>query len=474
MNKTITKRLLSLVLLVVMLVGCALPAYAVDTGASCDLTAAYALRGTAYKDGVYEGTGKGFKDGEIKVKVTITDGKIAKVELVSQEKQSYWDSKNVSSLFDEIVKANSTEIDGVSGATMSSNGVKAAVNDALSKALVTAPEQPGGSIFAAGTGAKSDPYLIRTVDQLKAFAASVNGGETYASQYVTLDADLDLTGESWTPIGGDNGSFNGIFNGDNHTIAGLVIGTKAESAACAYAGLFGLVGQGGAIRNLGVKDAFINNKTTDEDPAVGILAAATGESSVIDGCWVSGTIVSDAAGDNNYTYVGGVVGNGGGKSLVCNTWADVQIAAKGSDTGAGGIVGWTSNDSAVINCAAFGTIGNYCDGSMMYGAGGIVGYSCGAIYACYSDVTLHMDAMSDAGDGSDVPIGGVAGSPAALTAAYRCWFNADAAQTYYGDEAVAEPVAVGYDMLNYSVSDQEECAGLTSAAQTIQNQTRQN
>ena len=466
MNKTITKRLLSLVLLVVMLVGCALPAYAVDTGASGDLTAAYALRGTAYKDGVYEGTGKGFKDGEIKVKVTITDGKIAKVELVSQEKQSYWDSKNVSSLFDEIVKANSTEIDGVSGATMSSNGVKAAVNDALSKALVTAPEQPGGSIFAAGTGAKSDPYLIRTVDQLKAFAASVNGGETYASQYVTLDADLDLTGESWTPIGGDNGSFNGIFNGDNHTIAGLAIGTKAESAACAYAGLFGLVGQGGAIRNLGVKDAFINNKTTDEDPAVGILAAATGESSVIDGCWVSGTIVSDAAGDNNYTYVGGVVGNGGGKSLVCNTWADVQIAAKGSDTGAGGIVGWTSNDSAVINCAAFGTIGNYCDGSMMYGAGGIVGYSCGAIYACYSDVTLHMDAMSDAGDGSDVPIGGIAGSPAALTAAYRCWFNADAAQTYYGDEAVAEPVAVGYDMLNYSVSDQEECAGLTSAELT--------
>ena len=44
--------------------------------------------------------------------MTITDGKIAKVELVSQEKQSYWDSKNVSSLFDEIVKANGTEIDG--------------------------------------------------------------------------------------------------------------------------------------------------------------------------------------------------------------------------------------------------------------------------------------------------------------------------------------------------------------------------
>ena len=115
MNKAITKRLLSLVLLVVMLVGCALPAYAADTGASGDLTAVYAQEGTSYKDGVYEGTGKGFKNGEIKVKVTITDGKIAKVELVSQEKQSYWETMNVASLFDDIVKANGTEIDGVSG-----------------------------------------------------------------------------------------------------------------------------------------------------------------------------------------------------------------------------------------------------------------------------------------------------------------------------------------------------------------------
>ena len=56
--------------------------------------------------------------------MTITDGKIAKVELVSQEKQSYWETMNVASLFDDIVKANGTEINGVSGAPMSSNGGK--------------------------------------------------------------------------------------------------------------------------------------------------------------------------------------------------------------------------------------------------------------------------------------------------------------------------------------------------------------
>lgn len=464
MNKTFTKRLLSLVLLVVMLVGCALPAYAVDTGADSDLTAEYALRGATYKDGVYKGTGKGYRDGEIKVKVTIADGKIANVELVSQDKQSYWDSKDVASLFDKIVEANGTEIDGISGATKSSNGVKAAVNDALSKALVTEPEQPEAGVFAAGTGGKSDPYLIRTVDQLKAFAASVNSGETYEGQYITLDADLDLSGESWTPIGGASGSFCGFFSGDNHVITGLTIGSKAEPSALEDAGLFGMLGRGGAIRNLGVKDASIDTKPADVEPAVGILAACMADSSVVDGCWATGTVNVNASGTSRYAYIGGLVGTNGVQSLVCNSWADVQIAVGTgcTEAGAGGIVGWTANNSAVINCAAFGSIENNCNAQMMYGAGGIAGYSSGAIYACYSDMTLHADAQSYE-DGADVSIGGIAGGTSYMAAGYQCWFNEEAGQTYYGGDAVAEPVANGYSGINYLPSENEKCEGLTAA-----------
>lgn len=464
MNKTITKRLLSLVLLVVMLVGCALPAYAVDTGADGDLTAEYALRGATYKNGVYEGTGKGYRDGEIKVEVTIADGKIANVELVSQDKQSYWDSKDVASLFDKIVEANGTEIDGISGATKSSNGVKAAVNDALSKALVTEPEQPEAGVFAAGTGGKSDPYLIRTVDQLKAFAASVNSGETYEGQYITLDADLDLSGESWTPIGGASGSFCGFFSGDNHVITGLTIGSKAEPSALEDAGLFGMLGRGGAIRNLGVKYASIDTKPADVEPAVGILAACMADSSVVDGCWATGTVNVNASGTSRYAYIGGLVGTNGVQSLVCNSWADVQIAVGTgcTEAGAGGIVGWTANNSAVINCAAFGSIENNCNAQMMYGAGGIAGYSSGAIYACYSDMTLHADAQSYE-DGADVSIGGIAGGTSYMAAGYQCWFNEEAGQTYYGGDAVAEPVANGYSGINYLPSENEKCEGLTAA-----------
>ena len=114
-----------------------------------------------------------------------------------------------------------------------------------------------------------------------------------------------------------------------------------------------------------------------------------------------------------------------------------------------------------MNCAALGSVANYGNTSMMYGAGGVVGYSSGAVYASYSSSRIHMDAMSY-DDGADVPIGGVVGSPSALSAAYNCYFNKEEKQTYYDGE-VSTPLAVGYDVLNYSESDNDHCEGLTAA-----------
>lgn len=104
---------------------------------------------------------------------------------------------------------------------------------------------------------------------------------------------------------------------------------------------------------------------------------------------------------------------------------------------------------------------NYGNTSMMYGAGGVVGYSSGAVYASYSSSRIHMDAVSY-DDGADVPVGGVVGSPSALSAAYNCYFNKEEKQTYYDGE-VSTPLAVGYDVLNYSESDNDHCEGLTAA-----------
>ena len=90
---------------------------------------------SAYKDGTYYGTGKGFA-GTMKVKVDIAGGKIASISIVStKDGDSY--VKSASSQLDTIVEKQSTNVDTVSGATFSSRGIIAAVRSALSQAAVS-------------------------------------------------------------------------------------------------------------------------------------------------------------------------------------------------------------------------------------------------------------------------------------------------------------------------------------------------
>lgn len=90
---------------------------------------------SAYKDGTYYGTGKGFA-GTMKVKVDISGGKIASISIVStKDGDSY--VKSASSLLDTIVEKQSTNVDTVSGATFSSRGIITAVRSALSQAAVS-------------------------------------------------------------------------------------------------------------------------------------------------------------------------------------------------------------------------------------------------------------------------------------------------------------------------------------------------
>ena len=65
---------------------------------------------------------------------------------------------------------------------------------------------------------------ISTVQQLKAFRDAVNAGSNYAGQTVKLTADLDLNGETWSPIGQEG------TNVANSKIFAL----RAKIRACAY------------------------------------------------------------------------------------------------------------------------------------------------------------------------------------------------------------------------------------------------
>lgn len=82
-----------------------------------------------YKDGEYIGKSKGY-NGDIKVKVKIKNGKISSIDILeNSDDKEYFDSAK--SIIDEIIKAQNTHVEAVSGATYSSNGILDAVQEAL-------------------------------------------------------------------------------------------------------------------------------------------------------------------------------------------------------------------------------------------------------------------------------------------------------------------------------------------------------
>ena len=98
-----------------------------------DSAASDAEAASPYADGTYTGEAQGY-GGTVSVAVTIQDGTITDVAIVSakQEDTAYFDAAK--GVIDEILEAQTTEVDTVSGATFSSNGILHAVADALGKA----------------------------------------------------------------------------------------------------------------------------------------------------------------------------------------------------------------------------------------------------------------------------------------------------------------------------------------------------
>jgi uncharacterized protein with FMN-binding domain/DMSO/TMAO reductase YedYZ heme-binding membrane subunit len=85
-----------------------------------------------YQDGTYEGSGTG-RNGTIDVTVTVSGGKITAIEIGDNREDEKWLAR-AESVIDEIIAANGTDVDTVSGATFSSSGIIEAVRDALKNA----------------------------------------------------------------------------------------------------------------------------------------------------------------------------------------------------------------------------------------------------------------------------------------------------------------------------------------------------
>ena len=88
------------------------------------------------RDGTFIGSAKGF-GGTIKVSVTIKKGEITAIEVLSHDRETPSFFEKALAIIDRILEKQSPNVDTVSGATYSSNGIREAVKNALKKAAGT-------------------------------------------------------------------------------------------------------------------------------------------------------------------------------------------------------------------------------------------------------------------------------------------------------------------------------------------------
>ena len=88
---------------------------------------------TAPAGGTFTGTGAGF-GGDVTATITVADGKITDCTLAGDKETPAIGGAALPKLAEQVKAAGSADIDGVSGATITSNGVKAAVAAALAQA----------------------------------------------------------------------------------------------------------------------------------------------------------------------------------------------------------------------------------------------------------------------------------------------------------------------------------------------------
>ena len=203
----------------------------------------------------------------------------------------------------------------------------------------------------SGSGAFADPYLITSGEELAGLAQRVNAGNNYKDKYFKLTADIWLNKNStrtWTPIGDQSRPFRGNFDGNGHTIYGLFI--NAENGK--DIGLFGSIGAGGVVSNLGFSGGFVLGKSR-----VGTVAGYN--AGLIQNCWSNGRIYCVSE------YGGGIAGKNEGAVVDCYNTGEIK--GSGNDCkNLGGITGL--NDGGIISgCYNTGKIYAH------YRVGGIAG-----------------------------------------------------------------------------------------------------
>lgn len=119
------------------------------------------------KDGTYTATAQGFEKGDVKVTITVKDGKITDAEVDSSSQSKSYGADAAEGLAKEIVEAQSGDIDVVSGATATRDAVSEAVEDCMKQAGLSVAAKQGedetleADVVVVGMGASGTTAALR-------------------------------------------------------------------------------------------------------------------------------------------------------------------------------------------------------------------------------------------------------------------------------------------------------------------------
>ncbi|WP_130849858.1 S-layer homology domain-containing protein [Intestinimonas timonensis] len=272
---------------------------------------------------------------------------------------------------------------------------------------------------------QSSKISITTVDELLQFAKAVDNGEydDKTDAVVSLDADLDLTGVTWTPIGSKfdtDGNllhyFSGKFYGNGHTISNLDFSANYGKTEYPSFGFFSEV-YGAEISGLTIQ----GNLDVSNAGYVyfGTVAGVAADSKIFD-CVSDVSFTDTERADINGTVA--MCGYAINSTIeYCQNKGDFSVMKDTSQFWMGGIAGLAEN-STVQYCANTGDMTSWTPSS-----GGIVGQLIqnSKVINCYS-----TGKMAPLGKGT-TDFGGIAGAVGKGTEIRHCYFAGEVDLSQY-------------------------------------------
>ena len=271
---------------------------------------------------------------------------------------------------------------------------------------------------------QSNKTSITTVDELLQFAKAVDNGEydDKTDAVVSLDADLDLTGVAWTPIGSvfaADGTllhyFSGKFYGNGHTISNLDFSENYGKTEYPSFGFFSEI-YGAEISGLTIQGKL--DVSNSAPVFFGTVAGVAADSKISD-------CVSDVSFTDTDKYINGTVAMCGyainSTIEYCQNKGDFSVMKDTSQFWMGGIAGLAEN-STVQYCANTGDMTSWTPSS-----GGIVGQLIqnSKIINCYS-----TGKIVPLGKGT-TDFGGITGTVGAGTEIRHCYFAGEVDLSQY-------------------------------------------